>query len=369
MPNKASELITKGVMLLLRQQPFYASLILPMDITESTLTNTAATDGKDIIYNAAFIETLNIREVAGLLVHELLHIANFHHTRRGSRDPEKWNIACDYAINPIILEADMILPEGGLFREEFKSMTAEKIYDKLPNNCSFSKLRVVNIGQVKDAPGKEGPQGAEEARVQQALSQAMLAARLRGAVSESIERLVSRALEPYIDWRSILAQFVTEIARDDYTWRKPSPRYICRRLYLPPLESLRTGGIILIVDTSGSIEGDLLDQFASEIKSIADTFNIALKVIYVDAKVNDVQDFDIGEDIQLKPKGGGGTDFRPGFDYINLHDLHPRAVVYFTDGECSRFATPPDYPVLWAQFGAADFRPPYGEVVHVTKYL
>ncbi len=139
-------------------------------------------------------------------------------------------------------------------------------------------------------------------------------------------------------------------------------------LYLPMSEPTETGRIILIVDTSGSIDDELIERFGGEAKSIADTFSISLTVLYVDTEVRGVQAFKPGEDIHLKPRGGCGTDFRPGFAYIEKHKLEPRAVVYLTDGECISYPTEPGYPVFWYMFGNSYVTPPFGKVIQIDNY-
>src|SRR5579863_341585 len=99
-----SEMITKGKIFLIQKQPFYASLVLKMRFEESSEIETADVDGKTIRYNPDFISQFDVRRVAGLLAHEVMHVALLHHTRRNGRGPRKWNYAADYAINPILIK-------------------------------------------------------------------------------------------------------------------------------------------------------------------------------------------------------------------------------------------------------------------------
>ena len=71
--------------------------------------------------------------------------------------------------------------------------------------------------------------------------------------------------------------------------------------------------------------------------------------------------------IQLKPMGGGGTDFHPVFQYIEDNDVKPMCLVIFTDLYGSYPDSPPDYPVLWALEPNADPNDPkYGDVIRMT---
>ncbi len=263
------------------------------------------------------------------------------------------------------MEAGMILPDGGLFSEEFLDMSAEEIYELLPE-CKNSDAP--GFGEVRDESGGEENRGIAEAESRGSVAEAVLHAKMRGTMSGDLDRLVKEILEPKVDWREALAMFVTEISRADYTWSKPSSRFAHLGLYMPKLESIETGHIIIIVDTSSSIDDEMISMFSSEVTAIAETFQIRLQVIYVDAKFQSIQDLEPGEDIVLKPKGGGGTDFVPGFDYIEEHDLRPRAVVYLTDGACDSFPAEPEYPVLWTQFGHYPFKPPFGAKIQISNY-
>jgi predicted metal-dependent peptidase len=80
-----------------------------------------------------------------------MHIANGHNLRRGSRDPHLWNVACDYAINPLILKGKMILPAGGLNNPAYAGMSAEEIY-----------LREQAKPKTAPAPQQKGAQAPQQ---------------------------------------------------------------------------------------------------------------------------------------------------------------------------------------------------------------
>ena len=358
----AAQLILQGKIELIGAHPFYASLVLRMDFVETKTVPTACIDGKTIWYNPDFVLGQTVRKVAGLLAHEVMHVALQHHLRRFNREPRRWNYACDYAINPMLLAAGMHLPDGGLVDERYLDMAAEEIYHLLP---PVDEEDPIGFGEVRDEPGGPDNRDAAATEVEGCVAQAMLDQRMQGDVPAALERLVAQILQPKVDWREVLARFISERSKSDYSWLKPNVRFLNRGIYLPGLDSLQTGAIIMIVDTSGSITGKLIEQFAAEVWAIAGTFSIPVMLIYVDTHVAGVQEIEAEEEIALKPKGGGGTDFRPGFAFIEERELHPCAVVYLTDGCCRSYPEEPAYPVLWAQFGAYPFDPPFGERIRI----
>lgn len=363
-----NEKLLKAKAQLILEQPFFATLALQLKYVPNESVKTAITNGKQLSFNPSYIDSLSIEQVKGVMAHEVMHNAMLHHTRRNNRNPKRWNDAADHAINPLLLKSGFKLPNGALFNKAYESLHTEKIYELLfeqpPSEDGNQDDQPGGTGDVEDLPREFNVQ-EQEMQVKQMLAQAAMVARRQGKLPAHLDRMVQEALKPRICWQEILARFLAEIVRNDYNWKKPSPRYLSCGLYLPVLESEQAGKLILLVDTSMSIDRKLMDQFAGEAQDIANTFHIGLQVIYVDADVCGLQDIDADEPLQLHPKGGGGTDFRPGFVYITENDLAPKAVVYLTDGECKSFPETPDYPVLWAQFGAAQFDPPFGEVIQV----
>lgn len=116
---------------LLFKQPFFATLCLRLKLVPTNLFPTMATNGKVICYNPAFVESLTPDELEGVLAHEVLHCALGHHCRRGSRKKRPWNIAADYAINPIVLKNGLVLPKDVLIHPDYEGLSAEQIYDRL----------------------------------------------------------------------------------------------------------------------------------------------------------------------------------------------------------------------------------------------
>jgi len=122
--------LTRAKVRILLEQPFFGTLALRLKLVPGCLP-TMATDGSRIVYNAAFVDELKPAELEGTLAHEVLHCALGHHCRRGERDPELWNQAADFAINPILLGNGFTLPAGALVDPAFNNLSAEEIYARL----------------------------------------------------------------------------------------------------------------------------------------------------------------------------------------------------------------------------------------------
>lgn len=386
---------------LIIDQPFFAALALKLVEVETRQVSTMATDGVSLFYNPDFVNKLPIRQIEAVICHEVMHCANGHVWRRGGRNPVKWNYACDYAINPMIIASNFKLPDGALNDAKYHNMPAEKIYNLLPDQQDDGDggegTGGVGIDSDGDSSGNGNQQGrgpskhagdcdhdfgpnhnpsldvldaprdkAGEIEADWKLStlQAAKAAKAQGKLPAGLEREVMETVRPKVDWRSLMRRFVQETARNDYSWKNPSARYAALGLYLPCIRSEQMPPIVVAIDTSGSIGSNELQAFRSELQAIIDELQPSeVTVLYADAAVARVDRFHQGEPLVFHPAGGGGTDFRPVFNWVEKDGMEPTCLVYITDmyGEFPRNA--PGYPTLW--LSTSDVVGPFGDTVRM----
>jgi predicted metal-dependent peptidase len=380
---------------LLLDHPFFGSLLFRLKGRESRSIETMATDGVSLFYNPVFVDTLNAATLCGVLAHEVLHPGLQHHLRRSGRDPKRWNEACDYAINPILIDAGLHLPDGGLVDDRFREMSAEQIYNQLqteaeqepddpgetqeagvdgtaspkaaPGNSGEPSAPLTEGGfaQVLDAPAadQETPTSDEQAREWSvAVNQAVTLAKQAGKVPGGIERTLDGAAEAAVDWRELLRRAWSETTPADYSWMRPNRRHIWTGLYLPGVVREGVGEVAIAVDCSGSVNSRQLRLFEAEVRSILEGQRPQrVYVLYFDAVVHKVEIFEAGQHVSLSPVGGGGTDFRPCFEWLGEHGVRPQTLVFLTDLYGSFPDSEPEYPVLWASTGGR--RVPFGQVV------
>ena len=236
---------------------------------------------------------------------------------------------------------------------------------------SHDTPRLGGFGEVMDATDENGAPASEAERNRQqhqwnmAAEQAMRSAKACGREPGNLDRALTESRESIQDWRSILRDFVAATTPSDYRWSPPNRRHVASGLYLPSVARNGTGRIVVAVDTSGSIGSRELDQFAAEISAISDEAQPeSIHVIFCDAAVQSVQEFGPSEPIYLGPKGGGGTDFRPAFEWVERNDLQPACLIYLTDLCCHSYPEQPHYPVLWV----TDSRriAPFGETIRIS---
>jgi predicted metal-dependent peptidase len=379
---------------LLLDHPFFGSLLFRLKGRESRAIATMATDGVSLYYNPEFVGSLNAATLSGVLAHEVMHPALQHHVRRAGRDPRRWNEACDYAINPLLLDAGLSLPEGVLVDHRFREMSAEHIYNLLdseseprsggedgkndsagdettdassaPGDSDAPSAPVTEggVGQVLDAPlpDEQTPTIEEQTREWSvAVNQAVTLAKQAGKVP-GIGRTLEGAAEAAVDWRELLRRLWSETNPADYSWTRPNRRHIWAGLYLPGIVREGVGEIAIAVDCSGSVNARQLRLFEAEIRSILEGQRPQrVHVLYFDAIVHKVQTYEAGQRVALDPVGGGGTEFGPCFDWLDEHGILPQTLVFLTDLYGTFPPSAPSYPVLWASSGRR--QAPFGQVI------
>jgi len=387
----ARDKLTKAKAGLVLQSPFFASLILRLPMVEDSTCETMWINGIKIGYNPGYIDSLPLDEVKGILCHEALHVTNCHHTREQNREHAVWNKACDYAINPVVEDSGHKLPDVRLRDSRFEGKEAEKIYSEIYDGQKGDSEKGKQsqsgqqgqdsqnnnpdpggCGEVRKFPGESGtPSPAqikqEEQNWKVAVQQAANVAKAQGKLPGVLERLVRELLEPQIPWKEVLARFLTENVKNDYNWRLPNRRFVHMGLYLPQLNNPELGQVVLYIDTSGSIGQSEMDMMAGEIQGILSRYDVELQVVYVDSEVQGTQKVTRDDvPVNLKPKGGGGTDYLPGFLWVEEKGIEPAVAVYLTDGYCNSFPEEPGYPVLWALTnGHSNWNPPFGETLQI----
>jgi predicted metal-dependent peptidase len=356
---------------LVLEQPFFGALSLRLRLVEDATCDTAWVDGTSLGYNPQFIESLSHDETIALIAHEVMHCACGHPWRRDGRDHDNWNEAADYAINGVLQGSGFSLPGDALIPDPSQTgRSAEWIYDRIPPKPKSPQggggKNVNGLGEVRDSTTTpDGSQMTEEDWTI-AVQQAERAAEMRGEGSPGAKRAIDQA-RSRVDWKSVLRRFMQQTT-SDYSWTRPNVRYISQGLYLPALRSEDMGPVVVAIDTSGSIDSVLLSQFAAEVQATVDEAQPScVHVLYCDAEIHRVDTFERGTPIVMNPSGGGGTDFRPVFDWIARLDADPAPVcaIYLTDLYGRFPETVPDIPVLWAATHDM-LQPPFGETVLIN---
>lgn len=375
--KEAADHYTRARASLLFDNFFYGRLAMYLKPVQTARIPTMAVDGRHVFYNPEFILTLKPHIMKSAVVHEISHCIYEHMARRGSRNPQLWNCAGDYAINQDIRDAGFTLGAGWLIDPKYVDMSAEHIYDLLsdaqgknPNQSppeAFCEI-LSPQGESPDpqdtpASGAEVDLTAVAAEWRVAVAEAAAAAR-PGDMPGRLKHAIDESVQNKVPWREVLRQFVTACSGvGDYTWSRPNRRFLHHGLYLPSLYSEAMGCIDVVIDTSGSIDAPTLSAFGAEVRGVVEAVRPErTRVIYCDSQINHIDVFERGEDLTFDMHGGGGTDFRPPFDMIKREGTNPVALLYLTDLYGS-FPAEQDFPVLWC--ATTDIKGPHGQTVRL----
>ncbi len=408
---------------LILEKPFLGALVmhLPLKAADAKWCETTATDARNFYFNPHYIARLTLEQTQFVLAHEAMHCALSHFARRGHRQKHRWDVACDYAVNMILDEERMQGPENALMSAAYRGLTAEEIYPLLhqdppeqtqdthlfdqdepdsghdqdqresQSDPGGRKQRSDGAGQggegepERGAGGEGGGTGdagnadsagrADAERAAQPsppvdvdkldeqwksrLAAAAQAARQAGKLSASLLRLVDDLLAPQLSWRALLARYMMNAARDDYSFERTSRRE--GDALMPRLHS-QSVNVVVALDTSGSITADELREFLGEIDALKAQVRANVTLHACDDKLDARGPwyFAMWESMALPAEvsGGGGTDFRPIFAWIDQARINPDLLVYFTDAQGRFPERDPAYPVVWLVKGKAEV--PFG---------
>ena len=385
------KIITARVSLLLKK-PFFGNMAARLILKEVSDIPTAATDGKHLYYNKDFINKLNVKQTEFLLAHEVLHVAFEHMLRRGDKDPQGWNVACDYAINQI-LDDERIgeKPTGDLaplLDSSYRGMAAEEIYGKLDDWQKQQQTLDVHIdldkgeAKVGDKKIKIGNALTQQEKdqlkdvIKNSLLQSAKAAETStgdkaGNIPAGLKRLLADITAPKLDWRQLLRQNIKSQIKNNYTWSRPSRKMYSTNAVLPGLDVNNELNICVGIDTSGSISESMLRDFLSEINGIKDEFDAyKIRMWCFDTEVhadNTYETWDGKEIEEYTPQGYGGTDIAVNWKYMQENNIVPETLVVFTDGETWDRWGDSDYcDTLWVIHSGDKIKPPFGQTVYYS---
>ena len=391
----------------------FSGLFMIGKVSVDDKTETACTNGMDVRYGRAFVDRLNDKQLAFLILHENMHKAYRHLVvweKLYKRNAVLANIACDYVINlqirdydPNQYDTEMPTDEEGkvmgCIDEKYRGMDSQEVFLKLieEKGEDYGKAKVYVIGEEGEGEGDRSSgddgegiptldehdwEGAGEAteeekneagkEIEQALRQGSI---LVGKMGGNVSRGISEMLTPKIDWKEALRDFVKSMTqgKDQSSWRRLHKRYLAADLIMPSSYSEKVGGIAIGIDTSGSIGTEELSQFLSEVKSICEEVSPEqIDLLYWDTHVASRETYTENELSGLtestKPAGGGGTEPACVPKFMNKHNMKPECLIMLSDGYIGN-QNESDWnisaPVLWCIKGNSRFVAPVGKTVHV----
>ena len=383
---------------LMNTQPFFSVLLMHSKFALDEETDTAYTDGEYICFSPKFVKKLNDQELEFILIHEVMHIVLDHCKRKvDSWDQYLFNVAADIVVNSNILYSYKMDKSKITIREYGESMhlapnkkegynyTLEQVYEMISggkkSNAKDSKNNKNNLNNSSFDDHSFWPNdGGDNEEWKQILVEAKKISDLvkqarekdSGNIPKLLEREINELINPQLDWREILQDFICE-ETNDYSFNPPDRRMQWNPLLLPDFNEKEesVSNIWFVIDTSGSVRQEELTACISEIVSAFEQFDNKISgiVSYFDSEITEPSPFHSLEDFKkVKIVGGGGTSFEEIFSYMkkNMMDNLPSSIIILTDGYAS-FPNEKDalgVPVLWV-IDNKEVEVPWGKVARI----
>jgi predicted metal-dependent peptidase len=402
--SKIYEKISKAKAKLLVNYPLFGTLASRLELVVNDDIEAFKSDGVKLEYNSDYLQALELSEMEFVFANGAMHASLAHEQRKNNRSGWLWQMATDYAINDMLVENGLDLPQRALYRVRFKGLYAEEIYAELKDdilrdeleyeaddvndinpNESSQDSEVSEREEVNSESSSESSQGSEVSEVedlrlssfsdQESFSQDIQEEQLfeefakttlesefkKGEAPQTIERFFKLTCQGKIDWRDELKVAIDRFHKDDYVLIPPNKKFLHVGIYLPSCVSQRFK-LVVAVDSSGSVDEELLNTFLSELNFLMDTIaNYQIDLLVCDDKIQSHKTFYSGDILEADLKGGGATDFRPVFDFIQDTLQDTKLLLYFSDLDGKFPHVNPSYDVKWVV--PRELEVPFGEVI------
>jgi predicted metal-dependent peptidase len=391
--------IQKAKAKLMLEYPYFGTLASSLKLEKNNEILTFSSDGEVMFYNSEYVDKLDIGDVEFMMANGAMHTVLKHHNRNAGRTLWLWQTATDYVVNNMLVKNGMQAPIYANYEKKFNGMYAEEVYELLRaemqnDNQSSRDQETEQISEVDDVHAQNITMQKEDIsssssentefdldakepeefsktpskdelneEMKEQFEQVFQKLKRQGNLPKDLNLVIPEYFSHKVDWRELLYGYIASYAKSTYSFVPPNMKYLYRGIYLPSLSSDLLK-IVVAIDTSGSVDEELLKDFLGEINSIMQSYpNYEIDLITADAKVQSHEVFLPGQSLNYELSGGGGTDFRPVFEFIDQQINYPTILLYFTDGMGTFPKQEPSYDVTWIM--PQEKEVPFGEVITI----
>ena len=410
-------LIENAIIWLIKYKPFYGHMVLNMNLhfrKEAMIAGINVTDAVNLYINPEMFQIMTLEQQVAILEHEVNHLVNTHMNRKGNREHQTFNVACDIAINQFIENLPPKEKIMDMFEKVFKTprkelekvisgihtpemhkfeknLTSEEYYELLKeeqkkNGTDGNEEIEVEI-QLGDGSGEgEGQEGDVQGKKitiripknclddhskweeKGSLNDELVKEKIKGLVNKVINSVEAGSIPSHI------RQSITELFRTSTRWKQMLNRFLTRATLISQKTSRKKLNrrfghvfpghntefklkIAVAIDESGSINDELSKLFFSEFTRL-NLVSPEIHMFQFDTECSKPVLYKKYK--KLERQKDGGTMFQPALDVAK--ELGVDALVILTDGEASLDLVKPRIPVLWALQGSDydKFKPPFG---------
>ena len=362
---------------LLVDYPYFGTLASKLPLILNDDIQAFKGDGKKLEYSGDFLENASIGELEFVLANGAMHQSLAHDNRKNGRSGWLWQMATDMAINDMLVENGLERPNEAQYRIRFAGMYAEEIYAELKadilreeDNLEYEAEDADDVQNNDKKEKKEEKKQTQEELQQEIIQEQLLAEEAislltsefqKGEAPSYIDRFFKLDFFGKVDWRDELKSALDRYFRDDYVLIPPNKKFLSQGIYLPSTTS-QTFRLVIAVDSSGSVDEELLGDFLSEVNFLMSLVShYQIELIVCDEKIHSHKTFYSGDTLDVDIKGGSGTDFRPVFEFVESAFDDVKLLLYFTDLEGRFPRDEPSYSVKWVTPKVEDV--PFGELI------
>lgn len=359
---------------LLVDYPYFGTIASRLELVLNDDIQAFKSDGIKLEYNSDFFSEIELSEMEFVFANGAMHASLAHESRKNARSGWLWQMATDYAVNDMLVENGMDRPWQAHYSKRFSGLYAEEIYAELKDDILRDELEYEadDVNDVQNNSDEKNQTQQEIEQIQQdnllkeqlfeEFAKATLEAEMkRDELPDGLDRFFDISKDGKINWRDELKAALDRFHKDDFTMLPPNKKFLHMGFYLPSSTSNKFN-LVIAVDSSGSVDEELLNQFLSEINFLMLTVqNYQIDLLVCDDKIHSHDVFYSGDTLECEVKGFGGTDFRPVFDFIDNELRDTKLLLYFTDLEGLFPREHPSFEVKWITPKEEEI--PFGELI------
>lgn len=357
-------LISSAKAKLLVEYPLFGTIASRLKLILNDDIQAFKSDGITLEYNSDFLQELSMDEMLFVLANGAMHVSLAHESRKQNRSAWLWQLSTDYAINDMLVENGMQRPWQAHYSKRFSGLYAEEIYAELKADILRDELEY-EADDINDVENQNASQETEQIQEEQLFGEfakaTLDAEEKRDALPFGVGRFFQLSSQGKIDWRDELRIALDRFYRDDYAQMPPNKKFLHLGIYLPSSQSQRFR-LVVAVDSSGSIDEDLLNGFLSELNFLMNTIpSYQIDLLVCDDKIRSHETFYSGDILEANVEGGGATDFRPVFEFVENELQDTKLLLYFSDLDGRFPDKEPSYEVKW--IAPKELEVAFGEVI------
>jgi predicted metal-dependent peptidase len=347
---------------LLVDYPLFGTIASKLELVKNDDIQSFKSNGVKLEYNSDFFERLTSAEMEFVFANGAMHASLAHEQRQNGRSGWLWQMATDYAINDMLVENNLVRPDEAHYSKRFSGLYAEEIYAELQEDILRDELEYEADDKDDVQNQNSSQEQIQEEQLFEEFAKAVFEDEIKnGEAPSSIERFFKITCSSKINWRDELKAALERFHKDDYTLLPPSKKFLHVGIYLPSCISQRFKFVVAI-DTSGSVDEKLLNEFLSELNFLTNTIsNYQIELLLCDDKILSHKTLYSGDILEAEINGGGATDFRPVFEFIEHEFEDVKLLIYFSDLDGIFPKEEPNYALKWVSPKESDV--PFGEVI------